>query len=1578
MDEEFVKDEEHPTEPSLEEKLKTRFASVFDGETYRSTLLTAENLTTEGDGENTDGPVITIREGQTVLRERITDHIAIDINVGNLDVPESLQRYDATYWYFYEDENAEVQWVPISGSVRVENGQLILSYTDILTGEDVEVTIYREKNPAVTDPTGLSEKERNNTYIRFPVFDSDNNVSYLVAGSDATVKADGKDIITQRFAEVEDGTDYEVGKISAEEGNVTITLKDGEGSLLNDKEADDPDPVNVKGENVDIYAKGGESSIGTEEKPLIIEAKNINFYDYDDPDGEQHITKDTYIVSEGDAPELADKLIVDGVIFDLRTEDGSVNAPNTSLEVINGGEARFTTNTDEDAESDGDVTLKDILVDGDRADGETSVLIVDADGTFTTDRILAEDGAELDVSAGEDVIVNKIRTLDSDTVFNAGEDMRFEDWLSEKSNNEIIAGGTVGHVDDEKQAMIKYADSDTDSDASLAISGGSVGTEKTPLVVDVPENFTVLLPNVGDTFLETPVVTIVREDSGKIVPVWIDESDLLYENYAAVAEELGQDYVGVDPTTGEAIEEGKTLRHITDMLTTVDVGTIELTEDEIEGLGEDEIKALTEKKVEEKVAELLDELCAQAILDNGIPGAAATVDNSSRNVNIKVGTSTGETSVNNKGAISITVEGDSDLTVDKIISEGGDVTIDVQNGSLLAAEDGDSRIDATNVELSATENIGSEEQSVQVNERSVDTVVGARVLDQTGDGTGTTGRIDSYTTTDENGNEITVYTVDVAIGYDWVMDADNAAAARIDAEAKGENGSEGNVYLDEVSGDIGLGVISGEGTVELKAPGDAIDVRTEDEKNSNTPNIAAENAAVTLGGELGSEEDPIAVEIEDHMTVSAEDDINLTTKSDLDVTADSQNGEVNVAGEKNVSVDNTELSHGGTGDMLVGEITSGGDVEVSAEGDMVPAEESLISGDNVTVTAGGSIGSEDSPMAIDTASGSNGEGTLTAESGDDAYIDEQSGDLVIDSAEVGGDAVITAPGSVTDSNGSTLTEEATEAQKKADDADNRANAAEDRADVLDKYADRLEDESKAADEAAKAAEDAADAIADEIKDILDSDPTADVSELEEEYEEAKKAAEELRDAADEAKKKAEEARAEADTAADEAEKLREAADEAQQKADEALEKAEKAEPAVKTGGDLTIEAGGSVGESGNALDTEVGGKTNVVSGGELVISEKGDMDLGEVVKPEDTDVQLGSTGSITSESEIIGKALDVNALDGSAELKTDVDSVNGTVSDDLTLNNKGALEIDDLSVGGKATINAGGNVTAGDVEDGTANVSAEELVIRTNSKSDIGEEDKPLIVDTDRITASGDDIYIESLGDLTIDEIRGDDVNVNAGGEVDAGKSNVNVRANDLTINAEGDIGDPDNKLIIYVPGNVDINSELGGVWYINLYEGGGTAFDNLVTDEAMNPKPYVRADLTSVRAEDGTVALRTADGSISLTLRDGKQLPKTNGKVLYIGALTDDLADITGEVRILHLTRERVEDLRSMGYEWIVFRVGNAYVLIHLTELEEGDYLITLASGRTGSELKVNFNGADLEDIPGYITLADISETVS
>ena len=72
---------------------------------------------------------------------------------------------------------------------------------------------------------------------------------------------------------------------------------------------------------------------------------------------------------------------------------------------------------------------------------------------------------------------------------------------------------------------------------------------------------------------------------------------------------------------------------------------------------------------------------------------------------------------------------------------------------------------------------------------------------------------------------------------------------------------------------------------------------------------------------------------------------------------------------------------------------------------------------------------------------------------------------------------------------------------------------------------------------------------------------------------------------------------------------------------------------------------------------------------------------------------------------------------------------------------------------------------------------------------------------------------------------------------------------------------------------------------------------------------------LMPVMAEEGTLTLKSMDGSISLTFRSN-ELPDIKGKVLYIGDLTDDLADITSEVRILHLTRDTVQRILDMGYE--------------------------------------------------------------
>ena len=145
----------------------------------------------------------------------------------------------------------------------------------------------------------------------------------------------------------------------------------------------------------------------------------------------------------------------------------------------------------------------------------------------------------------------------------------------------------------------------------------------------------------------------------------------------------------------------------------------------------------------------------------------------------------------------------------------------------------------------------------------------------------------------------------------------------------------------------------------------------------------------------------------------------------------------------------------------------------------------MIEGDDVIVIADadgngtGSVGTQEKPVIVDTASGNSGEGTLEA-SGTEVYVKEKSGDLVIDSVTATeGDAEITAPGSVTDNDGGSALDDAAEAQKEADDLDNIAAAAEAHAGVLDEHAKELEAEADKAEKEAGDAREEADKAAEE-------------------------------------------------------------------------------------------------------------------------------------------------------------------------------------------------------------------------------------------------------------------------------------------------------------------------------------------------------------------------------------------------------------------------------------------------------------------------------------------------------------------
>lgn len=64
----------------------------------------------------------------------------------------------------------------------------------------------------------------------------------------------------------------------------------------------------------------------------------------------------------------------------------------------------------------------------------------------------------------------------------------------------------------------------------------------------------------------------------------------------------------------------------------------------------------------------------------------------------------------------------------------------------------------------------------------------------------------------------------------------------------------GDIYVAEQTGNTGLGILSGAGTVSVQTPGSITDVRTDAEKAAGTPNITAENAIVISGnGFIGTE-----------------------------------------------------------------------------------------------------------------------------------------------------------------------------------------------------------------------------------------------------------------------------------------------------------------------------------------------------------------------------------------------------------------------------------------------------------------------------------------------------------------------------------------------------------------------------------------------------------------------------------------------------------------------------------------------------------------------------------------------------
>ncbi|MBQ4596421.1 MAG: hypothetical protein IJB14_05560 [Firmicutes bacterium] len=666
----------------------------------------------------------------------------------------------------------------------------------------------------------------------------------------------------------------------------------------------------------------------------------------------------------------------------------------------------------------------------------------------------------------------------------------------------------------------------------------------------------------------------------------------------------------------------------------------------------------------------------------------------------------------------------------------------------------------------------------------------------------------------------------------------------------------------EAGGDISRTDIKASEEADVKAGEDIANTYVEAGRDTaveaggdivNTDIKAGENAVVNVGGDVTNTD------------VEAGENAMILTGGDI-INADIEAGE------------NADVIAGGN--IVNTNVDAGATAHIEAEGSVTAGSGNLIAGDDVVIIADsdgngvGSVGTSDKPVRVDTASGNTGSGTLEV-SGAEVYIKEVSGDLVIDHvAATEGDAEITAPGSITDMNAEDLLKEADQALKEASDADNIASTAEDRANVLNENAKELEDkadkaesEAEAAREEADKAEEDAKKAADEAKELKDeiqkindeikeieSDPdlteekkAEKIAELnrqkeelemqltdkEKEAQEAADKAKELDEIADgkeeeaaDAREEADKARETADKALDEAKEKRKEADRAQAKADDLLERAKNEGASISTEGDLTIHSGGDIGSDDNSLNLAVSGSLTVGAPGDVSITNNGDLHIADLDADGNADkgrnVSITANGDLTCDAVIAGDKADINTLSGgnvgSSEkpFDLDVNEINGTIAGDATITNEGDLKVNDLTVGGKLNLTVGGDLTAGDMKEGTANITAKEAVIRADG--DVGTKEKPLVTAVDTLSVTGKDISIHSITDLEINRIEGRDVMIDVDGKTTAGKSPVNIIANNLDLSSYGSIGTEEHPLVISVSGRVNITNVYGHQFTINVY----------------------------------------------------------------------------------------------------------------------------------------------------------------
>ncbi len=811
-----------------------------------------------------------------------------------------------------------------------------------------------------------------------------------------------------------------------------------------------------------------------------------------------------------------------------------------------------------------------------------------------------------------------------------------------------------------------------------------------------------------------------------------------------------------------------------------------------------------------------------------------------REIQIQVGESTGAAFVKNEGDIIIEQQSGT-LTAGAVRSNRGDVSLTAKNGGIEG--NGDDQLDVVgeNINLKAKLGVGAKTPLRTEQRLNLPTLVGNM--------TKPTGKDDAIvkpigadglptSEADKANNPRTDWGLETEIVFDWIRVAYPEKAGQINITAGGD------VNIIEETGDMGVGEINvNGGDLSLNAPGSILDTRNADQTQNNIITRDGDVELIASNGTIGSEDQRLTTDVDGVITAAAAGDVNIKDTGTLDLIADSENGQVNASAKDDLNLRNTR------GDLVIGPIEAGGTATIVSEGSIAEGErygrDAQVIANSIDLTAkNGDIGAIDNAFDVDTDA-ENG-GTLAAK-GNNIYISELDGKLILKRIEAANDASISAPEDILDGK-KNAADLADEKQKEANNAKAEANAAEAEAFVRTEEAKRAEEAQQKAEEAVdKAQANTEESLKNALEDAKDAlnglDPETDAAEiadlqkqiqkLEKQVKKAakeskarEKALEDAKNALAEAIAKNEAAQAAANEANAKAEQKRIEAEAKQAEADAAIDAARKEDPTINVGGDLNLNAGGNIGTKDDSLSMAVGGNITVDAGADLDgdgiadgdgeninISGKGDLNFNDVSVDGHVDIATVD-GNINGNGTIASGSLDVSALDGDVGAEDDPLHVStdhlDALGDNVYIYNDKDTQIGQIGADDKVKLDSDGNVT-GDPET-KPNIIAGDTTI--NANGDIGSKDQPLDTSTGGFHGSGDDIYLDNHGkDLEISDVDSNKLHVTTDGNVTGDNNNTH----DIFIDADGYVGSPEDPFEFTADGHVKIHGGLGA-WFKNLY----------------------------------------------------------------------------------------------------------------------------------------------------------------